>query len=678
MSCVAVLAGHPPAAPSRRASSIKVRRHAQPAGRLAGTAGDWTAAWTYGASKGLRKTQVWAHQRAPAKAEAARKDRQRIRGGADGEGSLGGDTAGKGASRRLHAQATAAAKAGRTPKALELLAQGRAAFPLDKFFAISAAHLLRRRALPADVREARRLYAAAVELDPADSRTLQAWAVLESKHGDAAEASRLFADAVAADPSHLAALQAWGLHEQAAGNAERGQELLKQAAERHSPEALQALGQAEERSGKHKAAARLYTQATEADARHGPSWTAWALLTARLGAIGKARKLFDAALAADAQPAVPLLNAYAHTEARHGGLSKARRLYSQALELEPGRVESLLGLGALEARAGNVPKAVALYEKALETEPCNVKVRHTLAQLHVQLGDDESARRILEELLAGAPGNARVRRSAGELAQGRGEFKAAAAHYQAGMDSPGMDALLCFEAYAGLQEFLGEIDEAKAVFRAGEARLPGGRRGAPSQRGCHATGRFLRMWALFERRRGSFQAARELFAEATAAAPRDERTWLQWGLLERKLSAWDEARRVFQRGVKVAPSNAYMWQSYAVSEAWAGHMDAARSLFERGIANCPKNAALRMEFALMEGEAGNFEEARVIFRRAVDEAAPHPPLYSSWAHIEQLAGRDSRAAELQAKYREQMEQQQQRHRQQRQGARGRGELRPEA
>ena len=50
-------------------------------------------------------------------------------------------------------------------------------------------------------------------------------------------------------------------------------------------------------------------------------------------------------------------------------------------------------------------------------------------------------------------------------------------------------ALLCFEGLARLTEFLGAAEAARAVFAAGE------RRGPP-------TSRFLREWALFEKRQG--------------------------------------------------------------------------------------------------------------------------------------------------------------------------------
>ena len=122
-------------------------------------------------------------------------------------------------------------------------------------------------------------------------------------------------------------------------------------------------------------------------------------------------------------------------------------------------------------------------------------------------------------------------------------------------------------------------------------------------------GRFLRQWAMFEKRAGDLevggwvgsvgvylqptppavclrasatphpcqpsalpatvlpphhtvpQRSAELYRLAAKADPRDERTWLQWGLLERRRQRPEAALHAFAQGAKAAPHNPYIWQA---------------------------------------------------------------------------------------------------------------------
>ncbi len=70
-------------------------------------------------------------------------------------------------------------------------------------------------------------------------------------------------------------------------------------------------------------------------------------------------------------------------------------------------------------------------------------------------------------------------------------------------------ALLCFEAGARLEEFRGRIDAARALFRAGKARVEaasGSGSGGGGGGSGAAASRFLREWAAFEKRAGDLQA----------------------------------------------------------------------------------------------------------------------------------------------------------------------------
>lgn len=72
----------------------------------------------------------------------------------------------------------------------------------------------------------------------------------------------------------------------------------------------------------------------------------------------------------------------------------------------------------------------------------------------------------------------------------------------------------CYGAWALYLTTLQQIDEAREMYRKGDEVFPG-------------YGTHLRHWALFEKKHGSKEDARDLFEQAAEANPEDYRTWLQ-------------------------------------------------------------------------------------------------------------------------------------------------------
>jgi hypothetical protein len=72
------------------------------------------------------------------------------------------------------------------------------------------------------------------------------------------------------------------------------------------------------------------------------------------------------------------------------------------------------------------------------------------------------------------------------------------------------------QGWAELEAFCGQRDVARALFQEGlQYNFP--------------TGRYMRQWALFEKKAGRPEAAEELFARAVQLSPRDYKSWLQVG-----------------------------------------------------------------------------------------------------------------------------------------------------
>lgn len=70
------------------------------------------------------------------------------------------------------------------------------------------------------------------------------------------------------------------------------------------------------------------------------------------------------------------------------------------------------------------------------------------------------------------------------------------------------------QGWAELEAFCGQRDVARALFQEGlQYNFP--------------TGRYMRQWALFEKKAGRPEAAEELFARAVQLSPRDYKSWLQ-------------------------------------------------------------------------------------------------------------------------------------------------------
>lgn len=95
---------------------------------------------------------------------------------------------------------------------------------------------------------------------------------------------------------------------------------------------------------------------------------AWAVLEDRVGNTGKARKLFDAATAAD-QTHPAAWQGWAHLELREGNSKKARALLKKGLKYHGPNEYLLQTLALIDVNMGRYEQARNLFAKATRANP---------------------------------------------------------------------------------------------------------------------------------------------------------------------------------------------------------------------------------------------------------------------------------------------------------------------
>jgi tetratricopeptide (TPR) repeat protein len=159
---------------------------------------------------------------------------------------------------------------------------------------------------------------------------------------------------------------------------------------------------------------------------------------------------------------------------------EAAAAFQAALEIDPGRLDSRLGLAKLDADAGRLEKAVSEYEAIVRDNPRSVRAYHALARTNLQLdrlpeaiaaanralaidGSYETSRYVLGRALT----------RSGRTEEGRRaleQYRQALAGERAGEDENRVIGLLYREGMSLLLE--GHVDEAVAMLRTGVTAHP--------------------------------------------------------------------------------------------------------------------------------------------------------------------------------------------------------------
>jgi len=468
-----------------------------------------------------------------------------------------------------------------------------------------------------------RVWAAKATAITPSAACLQLQARVEGKLGYIDAARSLYAEASQApDCSGSAVVAAWAEFEYEHGNLEEYHRLLLRVFELEpsSPAALQRLGTGLRRCRRFEEAREAFKAALEIDPTHAQSYQGWGVLEWQLGLVNTARRVFSDGVQ-HAPPHAALYSGWAHLEAGMQNVDMARKLWEKALEVDPSHGRSIRGLASLEDRASNHSRATELYVHGKDKRPSDHIITVSAAQQQFEQRNLERAVRILEFVLDNEPKDGVALHLMGTIHQQRNNLDAAAESFRQGIKLSGRKgALLCAEGLARLREFQGDHTEARRTFRAAEATWP------PSAR-------FLREWALFEKRRDELEYAAELFARAAHADPRDGRTWLGAALLARRREFYDEAEILFERA-SYTLSGDYTYHSWGTLRKGRKDLDGAREIFSRGLLLFPDSGALLLEQALLEAQCGHVDEARSFFQRGANLRKPHEPLLTAWATFE--------------------------------------------
>lgn len=459
------------------------------------------------------------------------------------------------------------------------------------------------------------LFRRATQADPSMSHTYTAWARFEASKGNIKEAREIFEEGHVQDTQHAPLLHAWAEFELSEDRVSAARKLLQKSL-KHNP-------------------------------KHLPSWMSLGRLEWLIGDRDKARGIFEEGNTR-AGPSPQLMHTWAQLELQSHDIRSARTIMHRIWSVAPDHLPSRAAAAKMEDRARHVLRSGQLYKELLASQPDNPRVLHAAISRLLRVGDAAAAAPLMDRLEALSPLNGFLCHTRGLAALSEGEPEAASSWFKRGLQAECLEgSLLSHEGLGELLAWQGRPLEARAAFEAGWRRwsnLAPGRMGAGQ-----ACGRYLRQWALFEKRQGNFDASSELFSRAARKNPLDYKTWLQWAVQENRRGRFAKAEVCFERAAKLAPGNPQVWYAFAVMFVRRGDVAGAREMFAQGTALCGRAATLWMEWAILEEQEGNIARARELFEAgsSVPGSYQHPPLYEAWARLESKAGERERAAQLQ-------------------------------
>ena len=282
--------------------------------------------------------------------------------------------------------------------------------------------------------------------------------------------------------------------------------------------------------------------------------------------------------------------------------------------------------------------AIRVFERAKNIDPSDGRAYVGIARVLRQLGDNEGARQC----------------------------------YQDGCDATGGDNAYIWQAWAVLEDSVGNIAKARQLYDAATAADK-----------THAAA--WHAWGMLERNQGNFQRARDLLVKGVRLVPETRASphlfqslgvmamerrrmqearehfmagtrtdagsqsaalWQAWALLESREGNSDIARKLFQRGLQSDPENRYIWLSWAVHESRQGYVDRARSLLVKGCKLNPRDPPLLQALARLEAADGNISVARKLFEQGTKLDPLHQANWQAWALAEWKDGDVARAREL--------------------------------
>ncbi len=392
------------------------------------------------------------------------------------------------------------------------------------------------------------------------------------------------------------------------------------------------------KSGKYRKGVKLLETLAEIAPDDPTVWQVWAVHEWKQGKYKSAKGKFEHGMTIGNAPHSPLLVAYATMEAQRRNRTKARSLLRRAVKSDQNNTHAWVSWAQLEGRLGNFRKAIHLCEEGLRLHANNVYILCTMGQIYESSGESIAAQKAWEDALRISPDNTFAVHELGKLSWKNGDIEEASTLFKRGVASPEpRGALLCAESLANVYAFQGEDQEARRLFTTMHGRFE------------VTSSRFLRAWALFEKKMGNVAKASELYSESAQINPRDERTWLQWALLEKRRNNFEKALDCVRAGVQVSPVNPFLWQLYG-SLTWDHQSpEEGRAIFRRAIQTCPKNQQVLMEWAIMEIRHGDQHKGLEVLRLAdTSSSSKHVPILQLWSATAISLGFEAEGAKIAA------------------------------
>jgi len=187
----------------------------------------------------------------------------------------------------------------------------------------------------------------------------------------------------------------------------------------------------------------------------------------------------------------------------------ATAIYQQIVSIDPKHVQSHMAMGWMAREDGNDEAALAHFTAAAESDPIDSQVQNSLGKLNLQMGRFEEAELIFRRVAKQAPNNTQVRASLGALARKKDDWSGAIEEFRAALESDPKNVPVRLElarTYCDLSRW----QEAERIY---QSILDDSPRHAEALIGL----------ATVAKVQGNLSAARDLFEEASVAAPLDQR-----------------------------------------------------------------------------------------------------------------------------------------------------------
>jgi tetratricopeptide (TPR) repeat protein len=401
------------------------------------------------------------------------------------------------------------------------------------------------------------------------------------------------------------------------------------------------------RASDKKAAATLVEQALadflNNSATASASWTA--VGRTRLAA-ADANGAIDAAArsqTADAKAIGPALLALELMDPKQPGAEPIVRKYLENAEAIPevrlGYVRALLDAQRFGEASGQVQRLTKdkpdmaeawLTQGSLELQDNQIDKADVSFKRYIQLANpernsDDKQRGLTQAYL-----------SLAQIAEKRKDFSLAES-WLAKVDSP--QALVSTQSRrASMLAKQGKMSEARELIR----KLPerAGAEGAADRRQ-----KTLTEVQLLQTNK-EHQAAYDLLAQATAAAPQDHELIYQQATAAEKLKRYPEMERLMRRAIEVKPDYAYAYNALGYSFADRNvRLPEAKTLLQKAIELAPGDPAITDSLGWVEFRLGNIKEAIALLEKAY-KAYPNAEIGAHLAEVLWVSGQRDRATAI--------------------------------